>query len=126
VSNALQDLMRERFAKLGLTQKSAARWAKANGLPVSIGTISYIHRGRHQGGMSDDTVAGLALLLRVPEETVRRAAKDTWQQAHEDGVVFPARFAPLVRDPEARRAAIAAMDMLLVQMKRTGRAQRAS
>lgn len=67
----LTRLIRDRLAELDLSYRAAA--ARSRGM-ITHGTIGAIATGKHGGGLSEQTIDGLALALDLPRTRIEKAA----------------------------------------------------
>lgn len=114
---ALQKLVCERMEELGESARTAA--GRSRGL-VSNSTISRIMTGGSTGRLKDDTIAGLALALKLPEDKIREAAELD---------ATPARWAEMTSDvlalsPEHFDQAMDLLDGFLEELRRRERRKR--
>ena len=98
--NPLQSLISTRLGELGLSQRAASQRASALLNPNTIGRIL---RGETLR-VTDQTIAGLALALDVPQSVVRAAADDTARP--EVFVEMVENFAKLSPELQARVMAV--------------------
>jgi hypothetical protein len=116
--NPLQALITTRLSELELSQRAAS--LRASSL-LNSNTIGRILRGETLR-ITDQTVAGLALALDVPQDTVRAAAEDAANpQRYID---YTENFAKL--SPDAQSKVFAVLEEVLAEHEEAERRRKAA